>query len=316
VFWQVTAVALVVLAVLLGSWLVHLKVQIYRLAVQVREIRTTGSRSAVSVTLVDPQLDDLAAETEELRLLLRENRAEVRRIRVTAENQLCNVVHDLRTPLVALRGFLQLARRTSAGDGAERDAHLAIAESKVDLIAKYIVDFLDFATIERGDFITAIEPVDVVAVLGEVIADCVNAWSEPAHELTVDIPDGAVMVLADREALRRIMQNLVANALQHASGPANVALSDGAEPRLTVANEAANLRHDDVGLLLLRGYRADRTRAGSHAGVGLAIVAALVERMPVTFSAGLEGARFQVTLDLTSAAPQVRHGTTDQARNR
>lgn len=308
-FWQIATGVAAALALLGGFWVAHLAQQIRQLGRQVRDIRTGKSSDAISVTLLDPALHELATEVEELRLAIREDRARATRARAATKEQLISTTHDLRTPLVSMRGFLQLARRTPQERVDERDSYLAVAEEKVGLMSRYISDYFDISMIDAGDVPITLETVDATALIGEVIVDCLNAGRDDI-DVDVRVPDEAVRVLADATALRRIAQNLVLNALEYATGPVVITL-DRSGPAFEVRNAAADLAPGDVSRLFQRGYRVDRARSGGHAGVGLAIVAGLAERMPMSITSELLDGDFRMRVALTPSTTAGGHA--DQA---
>ena len=126
--------------------------------------------------------------------------------------------------------------------------------------------------------------VTVCALLGTVgIAGCAPQANE------------ALATDADPEALARIFENLVGNALRH--GASTLAVRQRGRV-VTFANEVADPSALDVTRLFERFYRADASRSASGAGLGLAVSASLAEAMGMRLDARLEGATLRMGLEL------------------
>jgi two-component system OmpR family sensor kinase len=135
----------------------------------------------------------------------------------------------------------------------------------------------------------------------------------PDREITLEIPDGTgpVEVFADESRLRQVVGNLMSNALTHTPGGTPVALRlcrEGDQAVIEVADEGPGLTEDQIDHIFERFYRVDRARTrrtseGSGAGLGLAIVSALVSAHSGTVEVDSEpgrGATFRVRLPIHS----------------
>ena len=129
--------------------------------------------------------------------------------------------------------------------------------------------------------------------------------------------DEAVEVLADREALTRIVENVLGNCLRHGSGAPRIELHRAVDPArpsdtprlacdgatagcsgfaLSISNEAEGLEALDVSRLFERFYRGDAARSTGGSGLGLAIAADLARAMGMSLEATVPDGRFTVTL--------------------
>jgi two-component system OmpR family sensor kinase len=148
------------------------------------------------------------------------------------------------------------------------------------------------------------EPVDLAALAREVTANY------PDRRVELATPDSAVPVLADPEALRRVISNLLSNAVKYTPPEKKILLSarrEGREAVLRVADEGAGIPRDALPHVFDRFYRAESSRAGEGSGLGLAIVretvGALEGRIEVESAPG-EGSAFTVFLPLCERLPE------------
>ena len=209
--------------------------------------------------------------------------------------------HELRTPLAAVRAYAELF-----GRGAEqRPDDLARSMSGItresERMSALVEDLLLLARLDEGRPLER-EPVR----LDEVAAEAVDAARavDPARPLDLDAAQATV--LGDRDRLRQVVDNLLANARAHtpAHTPVHVRVSalDG-HALLAVADEGQGLSDGDAARVFERFYRADESRSRENGGVGLglAIVAAVAEAHEGTAAVESKpggGATFAVTLPL------------------
>jgi signal transduction histidine kinase len=228
--------------------------------------------------------------------------SEVAATREAQRQLLADIRHDLRTPLTVIGGFSQaLKDGTASGDTAVRAAD-AISD-ETDRLGR-MLDDLDHLTVPGvASPPLRLESIDAL----EAAQSAVDRFAAEAlgNEQVLRVADGAVQasLLADRDALDRILGNIIANALKHAPSPdGQVTLEvNTAERRVTVA-----VRDDGPGIpqaalphVFDRFYRADPSRTGHGSGLGLAIVRDLAEALGgEAFAENVEGtgARVGVTL--------------------
>lgn len=188
------------------------------------------------------------------------------------------VSHELRTPLVGILGFAELLQQRRL-DEEKRRRYLETIYGEARRLSDLIDDFLDLQRIEAGDVASALEPVD----LGEVLRHTVNLLSEssPAHMLTLDAPDGELLVLGDRERLAQLVTNLLSNAVKYSPGGGPVettARLEGGWVYVSVRDEGIGIPADQQELVFERFFRADSTdtRRIGGTGLGLAICREIV----------------------------------------
>ncbi|MFI5954262.1 sensor histidine kinase [Cryptosporangium sp. NPDC051539] len=226
-----------------------------------------------------------------------------RRERDASEERLRRFVddasHELRTPIATIRGYAELFRRGAAERPEDLATVLARIESEAQRMGLLVDDLLALAALDR-DHTPVTEPVDLVAVATDAVAAATVAG---ARGLTVHAPDPAT-VPGDPVGVRRVLDNLLANAVRHTppgtEAEVRVSVGDRGDVLLAVADRGPGLR--DPARVFERFYR-DGTRGpapGSGAGLGLAIVAAIASAHGWTVVARnmpLGGALVGVTID-------------------
>lgn len=201
-----------------------------------------------------------------------------------------NVSHDLRTPLTAICGYLELLEK---GDNTPRQArYLSLIAGRAQAMRRLIEELLRCtvaASLEDG---LSPEAVDLNGAVEEAVAALYGAFIEAGIVPRVSLPPERVARSLDRAALSRVLGNLLANALKYSAGDLDVVLSpDGA---ITLSNAAPALDEVQVGRLFDRFYTVETGRHST--GLGLSIARALTERMGGTIAARYEDGRLRVEL--------------------
>jgi two-component system OmpR family sensor kinase len=223
---------------------------------------------------------------------------------------LADASHELRTPLTSIRGYSEVFER--AKDDPE-DLELAMRriEEESRRMGVMVEELLVLARLGDGR-----EPERLPVDLARVVDDCVSdaRAASPEREIAVDRAD-TTDVLGDDHQLHQVLHNLLSNAARHTPPEARIGVTltagDG-YATLAVADDGPGLEPDVAAKVFEPFFRADRSRARETggAGLGLAIVAAIVEAHRGTVrldTAPGAGATFTITLPLPAAR------TTDSA---
>ena len=235
--------------------------------------------------------------------------AEVDATREAQRQLLADIRHDLRTPLTVISGFSEALRDgTATGEVAERAAGTISEEARR---LERMLDDLDHLTVPgvAGPPLR-LEAIDSLVVARGAVERFVAEAENRKQELA--IADGAVSVpmTADRDALDRILGNIIANALTHAPSPGGhvtVEVTQGdAVVDLAVRDDGPGIPADALPHVFDRFYRADPSRTDRGSGLGLAIVRDLAEALGGgAFAENPEGGGARVGVSLPANPPTV-----------
>jgi two-component system OmpR family sensor kinase len=218
-----------------------------------------------------------------------------------------DVSHELRTPLTAIRG----AAETLLDEGVseeDRRRFLSRIVNESDRLARLANDLLTLQRIEGATGELPLRPVDLRQVAA-IAAESLEPLAAE-HAVTVSVEGEAPPVLGDRDRLQQVLANLVDNATRMSprGGRVEVRLSRDREgwTVVTISDEGPGIPKEDLPRLFDRFYRSEmsRTRATGGAGLGLAIVRAIVTAHGGEISARnlpAGGAQFAVRLPSTVA---------------
>jgi two-component system, OmpR family, sensor kinase len=208
--------------------------------------------------------------------------------------------HELRTPLTSIRGYAELFRHGADQRPEDLAKSMRRIEEESARMGVLVEELLLLARLDQRPELER-SPVDLAAVATDAVSDARAVGNGRPIELATD---GPVVVQGDDARLRQVAANLLANALTHTPPDTPVRVRVGSregEATLEVADEGPGMTAEEAGHVFDRFYRVDdsRSRDGGGAGLGLSIVAAIVEahggRVSLDTAPG-RGARFTVTL--------------------
>ncbi|MCA9173629.1 MAG: PAS domain-containing protein [Planctomycetales bacterium] len=229
-----------------------------------------------------------------------------RRLESMRRDFVANVSHELKTPLSNIKAYTDTLMNGAVEDLNVRDLFLGRITEQADRLNELILDLISLARIEGGK-----QTFDMTEVaLKPLVEHCVQqrrlAIEERELQMTVDVPVD-VVVFADEEGIRQIVDNLLSNAIKYARSAVRVrCCSIGEEVELRVDDDGQGIAEPHLERLFERFYRVDRARARELGGTGLGL--SIVKHLVLAFhghvgveSAVGHGASFWVTLPTAPA---------------
>jgi heavy metal sensor kinase len=184
--------------------------------------------------------------------------------------------HELRTPIALIHTEAELALRRSRDEAEYREAlrHILL---EADRTAKLIEELLSLARADSGREAIDLHPIDLLPILRE----SASKWSQvaPLHNLQFDqhLDVQHLPLMADENALRRVIDILLDNALKYTPSPGRVTLSAEQQPGhvvVTVEDTGIGIAPEDQSRIFERFYRVDKARSRELGGAGLGLAIA------------------------------------------
>jgi signal transduction histidine kinase len=263
----------------------------------------------------------LQAEVVTLRERLAAQDSRVQRAERQRRELLANVSHDLRTPLAAMQGYLELLLlRQGQLDATEARNYLQTAARQSERLGRLVGDLFDLAQLDGGELQG--QPEDFV--LAELVQDVLQKFAAEAQRrgisLRADGPLPAARVHGDLGLIARVIEALVDNALRHTPRDGRITLTEATlagRVRLAVADTGSGIEPAALAGLFDRFEHGERVRGGAQdgrPGLGLAIARRIVHlhggELAVASRPG-EGSEFSFTL----APAQAGQRSTESRRN-
>lgn len=223
------------------------------------------------------RLRRMAAERTELYEIGRRQRDDLLRLQLQKEQLVAFLVHDLKNPVNAIELHVQRILRDKGGSERARDAALKIQSESQGLL-RMLMTLLDLGKADEGRLV----PLKTSLALRTLLDDVVNAMRvrAQASEVTVEVDCQAETVRADLELVRRVIENLVDNAIRHAPEGSAVILRTRRADRgveLRVADAGLGIPADQRERVFERFVQGDRPALARGHGLGLAFCKLVVE---------------------------------------
>ena len=206
------------------------------------------------------------------------------------KNAVVNVSHDLRTPLTAICGYVELLEREELSPDAAR--YVAVIGERAEAMRSLCEELFRYSLVSSEDEQMHPEVLSLSAALQESFAAAYTMLKERGITPEISLPETEVQRTLDRAALMRIFSNLLSNAAKYSDGDLRVTLS--ADGTICFENAASALSEVEVGRLFDRFFTVDSARKST--GLGLAISRTLTERMGGSISASLTDGRLTIRL--------------------
>ncbi len=283
--------AVLAVTVLLLVWkIVLLRRSADALRQGLQERLETDTNTLLSIPSRDGAMRALAAGLNSQLRQLRRQRQRYQNGDRELKEAVTNISHDLRTPLTAICGYLDLLRR---GDKPEQQArYLDLIAERTEAMKLLTQELLQYSVAAGGEQALAREPVDLNAAIEAAVASFYGVLTERGIEPQVTLPEKRVIRTLDHAALSRVLDNLMSNALKYSGGDLRITLDENGT--ITLSNAAPELDEIQVGQLFDRFFTVEAARRST--GLGLSIAKALTERMGGTITARYEKGRLVICL--------------------
>ncbi len=159
------------------------------------------------------ELMELAAQMNRLLEIHLKTKADYRRSEISSKKMLSNISHDIKTPMTVLLGYLEIMRI----NGETTNEMLRKVEQKAEHVMELINQFFTLAKIESGDMNIELSKIDICEICRESILDFYEILSKADFQVDIELPENAVYIQGNKEALQRILFNLISNVIRYGS---------------------------------------------------------------------------------------------------
>ena len=226
-----------------------------------------------------------------------------RRLDQVRRDFVANASHELRTPLTSIRGFVEALEDGALAEPTRAQRFLEKIRLHAERMAALVADLLELSRLEAGERAPRFETVAPMEIVEDVVASLGSLAA--SRGIALEARDGgAPEVETDGERLRRILENIVENAIKYTPEGGRVEVATSRAPAgavLVVQDDGPGIPPEHLPRIFERFYRVDkaRSRAVGGTGLGLAIVRHLAESIDASVAVASEpgkGARFTISV--------------------
>jgi two-component system, OmpR family, sensor kinase len=245
-----------------------------RLSATAQRLAGGDLRARSGVESRDDEIGVLARSFDEMAERIEESFAAQQASEERTRRFIADASHELRTPVTALKGYIDVIRRGATREPRVLDAALEAMAKEAERMRVLVLDLLTLARLDARQATTP-EAIDLGAAVAHVLDEGVPGMPE---RIDRHLHPG-VLARVDRNALATIIRNLVVNACQYAPGAAQAwrTSATGDRASIAVSDQGPGIAAADLPHVFERFYRGEKTRAREEggSGLGLSIVQAL-----------------------------------------
>ena len=284
----ICVLALCVLTLLI--YLLILRSSIREVAEELEEKLRTDTNTLISISTGDSSVQLLASRINAQLQALRKERLKLQTGNDELTTAVTNISHDLRTPLTAICGYLDLLEQEPQSEKSGR--YLAVIRERTDAMRSLTEELFRYSVITATADELDMQAVRLNDILEQSLAGFYGALSARGITPEIRMPDAAVIRKLDAAALRRIFDNILSNTVKYSGGDLAVSLlPNGA---VTFSNSAPSLSRVQAERLFDRFYTVETAR--NSTGLGLSIAKLLTEKMGGTITAEYESGHLQICI--------------------
>ena len=221
---------------------------------------------------------------------------------------MADVSHELKTPLTAMRGYIETLRMPDVAlDAGQRDQYFETIDRETRRLERIVKDLLDLARYEHGGVVLQRRVFDTARLFEHVAKRHEREAQARAVSIEIDVDPAADQIVGDPDRIEQAIENLVSNALRHTPSGGTITLSatqvDGAAT-LSVSDSGGGIAPEHLPHVFDRFYKADASRAAEStgSGLGLSITKAIVERHGGTIGVTSRPGRTTFTIRLPQSS--------------
>lgn len=291
ILWQLIFICILLcIIIFLTIKLIMIKKSAKEIADKFSEIINSETNILIDISSRDSQMRRLAAQINTQLRNLRSERHRLRHEDIKLKDSVTNISHDLRTPLTAICGYLDLLEREDLNENAQR--YINIIKNRVKLMEQFTEELFGYSVVLTKPDLSKKEPIIINHILEESIISFYMALNENNITPNINITAKPIIRNLNKSALSRIFANLINNAIKYSDGDLNISLLESGE--IIFSNTASDLDEIQTGRLFDRFYTVETAQRST--GLGLSITRTLTEQMDGTIKADYKDNRLNICL--------------------
>ncbi|TET21590.1 MAG: HAMP domain-containing histidine kinase [Candidatus Cloacimonadota bacterium] len=239
---------------------------------------------------------------------LSETNKELKKLNDLKSQFLANVSHELMTPLTSLKGYIEYMYQEKMGRLTEKQKRgLEVAKKNLSRLNKQILNLIDFSSFEAGTFELSLTPFHIQSVIRESVANLDMKLSEKEINFDEQLPAHLPPVIADRERIIQVLENLITNAIKFTAPGGKISVhayrsnGKGGKIEVCVRDTGTGISKSLKKKIFEKFFQIDRKGKHKGLGLGLSIVKSILdahnEKITVESKKG-EGSCFCFTLSV------------------
>ncbi len=288
--WILCGILLISVFVLTAK-MILLKRSMDEICAELKEHLSDDTNTLISISSNDAHVKKLAAEINAQLRLLRKQRRQYLNGDRELKDAITNISHDLRTPLTAILGYLDLLETEEKSEKVT--GYVTAVQNRAEVLKQLLEELFRYSIIVSVHEPMQLAPICVNHVLEESLVSFYAALTKRGITPQIEIAEKRIIRTLNRTALLRVFSNILNNAIKYSDGDLKVELLETG--KIIFSNTAQNLNDVQIGKLFNRFFSVETAR--NSTGLGLAIAKTLVEQMRGTITAQYHDGILSICID-------------------
>lgn len=249
-----------------------IQAKIKRINDKLEEISETGSDEKVMVFTDNPVLMELGGQINRLLIERQKIKADFKREEISSKKMLANISHDIKTPLTVILGYLEIMRLNDSDDEMIKKV-----ETKAKQVMNLINQFFTLAKLESGDTNVNLCKININEVCRENVLEFYDILLQKEFEVDLYIPETSIFVQGDKDALQRILYNLLSNVIRYGIDGKYLGVflrQDNKSVYIDVVDKGKGIEQEFISNVFDRLYTMEDSRNREIQGNGLGLTIA------------------------------------------
>lgn len=256
--------------------------QIIYITNKIENIIDKNEKSYLFIVTNNKYIKDLSNSLNELIEKIYIERQELSILKNSMSMVLTDISHDIKTPITTIKGYVEILQNKN--NDSETNRILKKLSKKIQETIRTISQFFNLAKIESGDIKINIENVNINQVTKEIVMEYYDYLEERKYSVDINIPDKPIFIDIDKEAIKRIINNLIENSLKYGNEGNFLGISIKEETRfidINIEDHGKGISKEDSKYIFERSYilRSENKNRYYGSGLGLSISKKLAQKM-------------------------------------
>lgn len=290
--WAITATAAAIITILILN---AYRRQVKKTCRQLTFLKENQTNLHLTSELPFRELYDLIDRINDVMDLSRETQKYSRQSEDSLKETITNLSHDIRTPLTSMDGYFQLLSQSTSEE--ERLHYISVIQSRIASLNDLLEELFTYTKLQNENYVLALETLDFGKCVFDTVFSFYDEFQRKDIEPQIDFCEEQISIICNNEAIRRALQNIIKNALEH--GQKQILFmtkSDHKQIIFRCMNDVENPDGLDMTKVFSRFYKADAARSNTSTGLGLSIAKELVKKMGGSITAELHENMFSIEI--------------------
>lgn len=288
-------VILLIVIILLFIAFMYYRRQVLRLSRQMAFINENRTQMLLTSDINYQEFSLLIREINKRIVEINALQSEFYRKENEIKEMMANISHDIRTPLTSLDGYFQLL--ADAKTDEERERYITIIKTRIESLNDMLEELFTYTKLQNEGYEPEFSKINFSKTVFDACFSFYDEFSVKGIEPKIDFSKEQLFINANEEAMRRVIQNVIKNAVVHGAKEVSFSLNRvGERAVFACSNRMSENDNIDLNRIFTRFYKADEARTKSSSGLGLAIAHDFTLKLGGSISAEINEGFFTIRI--------------------